>query len=68
MDLTIYRTDKDGLSTCPLCGKKFIRPARPIYKVDVQGKPYVFCSYTCYRAVQKEVEARRGSQIHIERK
>ena len=46
-----YSNTKDGnneLSTCDICGKKYLRPKSSIYKVLFGGKTYHFCSYTCY--------------------
>ena len=43
---------------CPICGKLFIRPAENIYKMTVEEKLVHYCSYTCFRVVQKEREAK----------
>ena len=42
---------------CPICGKNFIIPPENIYKFTVNGKLQHYCSYTCYRKVQKERES-----------
>ena len=43
---------------CPVCGKTFILKPLNIYKLYVKDELKHFCSYTCYRVVQKEREAK----------
>ena len=42
---------------CPVCGKTFILKPLNIYKLYVKGELKHFCSYTCYRVVQRKKEA-----------
>ena len=44
---------------CPVCGKLFIVPVENIYKLTVTGVLTHYCSYTCYRKVQKEQEEKK---------
>ena len=61
---------KDGnneLSTCDLCGKKYLRPQSSIYKISFGGKIYHFCSYTCYnRGI--EVKENNKSNRYVKEK
>ena len=41
---------------CPICGKMFILPPENIYKLKVKGKIQNYCSYTCFRVIQKKQE------------
>lgn len=40
---------------CPMCGKMFIVPVENVYKLVVKGKTKHFCSYTCFRKMQKRL-------------
>ena len=50
-----YNTGREA--DCPVCGKHFIIPIENIYKLKVRDGWKHYCSYTCYRAVQKQIEA-----------
>lgn len=47
---------------CPICGKHFVKQSATIYKHKVCGKTksksfhWYFCSYKCWRALEKELE------------
>lgn len=41
-------------TACPVCGKLFYPSAEHIYKVTVNKQIIKLCSWTCYRAAQKE--------------
>ena len=45
---------------CPVCGKEFLLPPENTYRLKVKGRYRDFCSYTCYRVIQKKQE-KRGS-------
>lgn len=45
---------------CPVCGKEFLLPPENTYRLKVKGRYRDFCSYTCYRVIQKQQE-KRGS-------
>lgn len=55
---------------CPVCGKRFIVPAVNLYKLTVAGKVAHYCSYTCYREVQKTRERKADTRdyLGVERK
>lgn len=36
------------LTTCAVCGKRFVKAPLSIYKVIKNGKTKQCCSYTCY--------------------
>ena len=44
---------------CPVCGKSFIVPPLNVYKLQIKGIVYHYCSYTCYRTIQKKRERKR---------
>ena len=47
----------DGIvRICPICGKEFILPCENVYKLIIKGRTKHYCSYTCYRVAQKEIE------------
>ena len=50
---------------CPVCGKMFILPVENIYKLKIKEKTYHYCSYTCFRTIQKELE--KGKKYHTVR-
>lgn len=42
---------------CPVCGKYFLVPPLNVYKLaNRKGDLSHYCSYTCFRKVQKERE------------
>ena len=41
---------------CPVCGKDFVHNPSSIYRLVIKQKINWYCSYTCYRNVQKELE------------
>lgn len=47
----------DSEMVCPVCGKEFIRPPETVYRLVVKGKTNYYCSYTCFRTVQRKLEA-----------
>ena len=55
--------EKYGLSTCPICKKKFVPQAMHIYRI----KDSFVCSYSCMRAYQKKMEERTGATKRMER-
>lgn len=46
--------DLTGYLTCPVCMKRFIRPAQAVYKDSVDKKRYVMCSYNCLMRFRRE--------------
>ena len=47
------------LSTCPVCGKKYIRPPQSVYKI-YNGKNNVgVCSWGCVRKHEKRKEVKK---------
>lgn len=46
-------------SKCPVCKKLFVKPPETVYKLTVNGRKKVYCSYTCFRVDQKKIEAGR---------
>ena len=42
---------------CPVCGKLFYPTYQYTYKLVIKNKTINYCSYKCYRKVQKELEA-----------
>lgn len=50
-----YGSERERI--CPVCKKKFLMPLdHNVYKLVVRGKLENYCSYTCYRTVQKKLE------------
>ena len=47
---------------CDVCKKSFIPAAAHMYKLSVKNKIQIYCSYTCYRKVQKELESKKGKK------
>lgn len=41
---------------CPVCGKEFIVPPFNVYKLHIKGIMHHYCSYTCFRKIQKKLE------------
>ena len=54
-----YDIFEDRLRKCPVCGKEFIMPPENVYKLVVKGKVVHYCSYTCFRVIQKRLESRK---------
>ena len=52
-------------AVCPECGKEFIVPTDNVYHLVVDGKKRHFCSYSCFRAVQKRKEAKRKRSTRV---
>lgn len=50
-----HNTTGVRLSICPVCGKTFVVPCNTIYRLDTPKGRHFYCSYTCYRKVQKEL-------------
>lgn len=48
---------------CPVCGKIFILQPLNVYKLYVNEELKHFCSYSCYRVVQKKKEAGEKSKL-----
>lgn len=44
---------------CPVCENTFIKPVSNTYKLKIKDKTFHYCSYTCYRKVQKEKEEKK---------
>lgn len=57
------------LLECPVCKKTFLKPAENIYKLTINGNIEHYCSYTCYRKMQKvfEEELERKSKARNEK-
>ena len=51
---------------CPVCGKVFLLPPENVYKLQINREWQHFCSYTCYRSVQKQIEAKRNKKRGID--
>lgn len=43
------RIKKNGMTTCPVCGKEFLHNSMSIYKLSKGGRTKYYCSYTCWR-------------------
>ena len=41
---------------CPVCGNEFILPPMNVYKLLIKGVTYHYCSYSCFRKIQKKKE------------
>lgn len=41
---------------CPVCGKNFVVPPNTVYKIKIRSITKTYCSYTCFRKVQKQQE------------
>lgn len=54
------------LIKCPVCGKDFVYNSSSIYKLVIHGELFWYCSYTCYRSVQKELykKSRNRTSYH----
>ena len=50
---------------CPVCGKRFLVPVGNLYKLLVDRKVAHFCSYNCYREVQKQKEGEKDTRDHL---
>lgn len=48
---------------CPVCGKEFLLPPENIYRLKVKRKYVDYCSYTCFRVIQKEQEQERRKKL-----
>lgn len=55
-------------SVCPQCGKKFSHTAQHVYKRNLKDGTAFYCSYTCFRAAQKEYEELRNARLEEVRK
>lgn len=47
---------------CHICGKEFFLSPENIYKARIQNKIKHFCSYGCYRELQKEKDAKKSNK------
>lgn len=45
---------------CDVCKKQFIPAPAHMYKLYVNRRVQIYCSYTCYRKAQKELENKKG--------
>lgn len=50
---------------CPICGKEFIPAPENIYKVIMGARTEHFCSWGCYRIVQKQREAEKKARKEV---
>lgn len=50
---------------CPVCGKRFLLPPENTYKLTVKGKRVDYCSYSCYRVIQKRQERGKKYKIRV---
>lgn len=48
---------KNGIVTCPVCGKEFLHNPQSIYKLSRGKGVKYYCSYTCWRK-QEEIDRR----------
>lgn len=49
---------------CPVCKKTFLLPPLNVYKINNRnGDPTHYCSYTCFRTVQKKMEEGKPYRI-----
>jgi hypothetical protein len=50
--------------TCPVCGKYFATqyPDYWVYKKQWYNKIYICCSWTCFRKLEKEMEAKQSKR------
>lgn len=51
-----------GFIQCSECKKMFIPASCHSYKKIIKGKTHLYCSYTCYRKIQKELENKKGNK------
>ena len=56
---------EDRERKCPVCGKAFLKAPENIYKLTVKGVVTHYCSYTCYRAVQKRQERGKKTRRRV---
>lgn len=45
--------------TCPACGKVFVRPVEPLFKVKIDRRKRTCCSYTCWNKIKEQQAERR---------
>jgi uncharacterized Zn finger protein (UPF0148 family) len=57
----------EGFRECPKCGKEFRSNGSWVYKIQQKDGLQVFCSWTCYRAVQSEIEKQKRIQRNKEK-
>ena len=49
-----------AIRKCHICGKEFLLAPCNLYKARVNGRVKQFCSYHCFRELQKEKEAKKA--------
>lgn len=54
---------ENGLWTCPICQKKFIKPRFNVYKLTFDHGLVHYCSYKCYLEGKKKREDRKERKI-----
>lgn len=50
--------------TCSCCKKIFLKPDYSIYTIKYKDAVKYFCSYTCYRKIQKLLEERNYEEVN----
>lgn len=45
-----------GFQECAECKNMFIPASCHLYKKVIKGKTHLYCSYTCYRKMEKQLE------------
>lgn len=51
-------------TVCSMCGKKFIKPAENLYKVNYCGRVNQCCSYTCYQKALRLKEELKNDETN----
>ena len=50
---------------CPVCGKEFNYYHQHVYKRIVNNRTVHYCSYTCFRKSEKEIEEKRKNKRRL---
>lgn len=53
-----------GYAICPICGKRFKKPVKSVYKGSYLGKRYQMCSYACCNKFDEEVRCKKYEAGH----
>lgn len=54
-----------GFIQCSECKEMFIPASCHAYKKIIKGKTNLYCSYTCYRKVEKEIEKNKKGRADL---
>lgn len=56
------------ITTCSICGKKFIKMPCSIYKIQFADKMYYCCGYNCHQIALKAKEEQYGNEYKYSNK